>query len=86
MGKKSIFDKKYQAYDQWYERHEDVYQAELNALRDLIPSGKGLEIGVGTGRFAHPFQVEFGIDPALNMLHLAKKRKIKRPKIRFHDI
>jgi len=77
MGKKSIFEKKWQDYDRWYERHADVYQAELNSLRELIPSGRGLEIGVGTGRFAHPFQVEFGIDPALNMLHSAKKRGIK---------
>jgi ubiquinone/menaquinone biosynthesis C-methylase UbiE len=77
MGKKSIFEKKWQDYDRWYERHTDVYQAELNSLRELIPSGRGLEIGVGTGRFAHPFQVEFGIDPALNMLHSAKKRGIK---------
>jgi len=77
MNKKLIFDQKWQEYDQWYERHEDVYQAELNAVLDLVPSGRGLEIGVGTGRFASPFHVEFGIDPSLNMLHLAKKRNIK---------
>lgn len=71
------FDQKWQEYDKWYERHENIYRAELNALRELIPSGKGLEIGAGTGRFAGPLHVEFGIDPSINMLHSAKKRKIK---------
>jgi ubiquinone/menaquinone biosynthesis C-methylase UbiE len=75
--KKLVFEKNCQEYDQWYEEHDDIYQAELDALKDLIPSGKGLEIGVGTGRFAAPFHVEFGIDPAVNMLHLAKKRNVK---------
>jgi len=74
--KSRTFNQNWQEYDKWYEQNESVYEAELNAARELIPSGIGLEIGIGTGRFAQPFHVEFGIDPSLNMLRLSKKRNI----------
>jgi hypothetical protein len=42
-------------YEDWFERHRFAYEAELHALRLLLPKrGTGLEIGVGTGRFAVP--------------------------------
>jgi SAM-dependent methyltransferase len=73
---KNPFDRYWREYDQWYDDHESAYKAELQAVQDLLPLGIGLEIGVGTGRFAAPFQVKFGLDPSLNMLLLAKKRGI----------
>jgi SAM-dependent methyltransferase len=52
-------------YDDWFERHGPAYVSELLAVRALLPwEGRGLEIGVGTGRFAAPMGVKFGIDPA----------------------
>jgi len=77
IKEKIIFEKKWQEYDKWYDDHEAVYKSELHAVKELIPKGTGLEIGVGTGRFAAPCHVEFGIDPSINMLHLAKKRNVK---------
>ncbi len=54
-----------------------AYQSELLAVRALLPwSGLGLEIGVGTGRFAAPLGVQVGIDPAREMLNYAAKRNI----------
>jgi ubiquinone/menaquinone biosynthesis C-methylase UbiE len=38
---------------------------------------KGLEIGVGTGRFAKILGMEYGIDPSERMLSIAKERGIK---------
>jgi SAM-dependent methyltransferase len=38
--------------------------------------GRGLEIGVGTGRFAAPLGVAFGIDPAAEMLGYARGRGV----------
>lgn len=64
-------------YDEWYDTHPALYQSELAALKKVVPSGIGLEIGVGTGRFAAPFSVRFGLDPAINMLRLAKERGIQ---------
>ncbi len=42
-------------------------------MRALLPlEGQGLETGVGTGRFAGPLGVKFGIDPAGEMLGYAR--------------
>jgi SAM-dependent methyltransferase len=65
-------------YDDWFERHRAAYLSELLAVRALLPrSGRGLEIGVGTGRFAAPLGVEFGIDPAAGMLAYARARGVR---------
>jgi ubiquinone/menaquinone biosynthesis C-methylase UbiE len=68
------FQKTWKSYDVWFEKHQALYQTELAALESLVSSGAGLEIGVGTGRFAAPVGVRFGLDPAVSMLRLAKKR------------
>jgi len=70
------FQRTWKSYDAWYDGHQALYQSELAALKKAVPSGEGLEIGVGTGRFAAPLGVRFGLDPAWNMRRLAKKRKI----------
>jgi len=73
-----IFDIYSKEYDQWYEENKFAYLSELGALKKVVPKkGKGLEIGVGTGRFAQPLGVAFGIDPSKKMLEIAKKRGIK---------
>jgi SAM-dependent methyltransferase len=60
------FVRHHRRYDGWFERHRAAYLSELLAVRTLLPwSGRGLEIGIGTGRFAGPLGVEFGIDPAV---------------------
>jgi len=42
-------------YEAWLERHQAAYLSELLALRAFLPwSGQGLEIGVGSARFAAP--------------------------------
>ncbi|MBI4522256.1 MAG: class I SAM-dependent methyltransferase [Deltaproteobacteria bacterium] len=64
-------------YDDWFERHRAAYLSELLAVRALLPwEGQGLEIGVGTGRFAGPLGVKFGIDPAGEMLGYARARGV----------
>jgi ubiquinone/menaquinone biosynthesis C-methylase UbiE len=68
------FEKTWKSYDEWFDGHQALYQTELTALKKVVPSGAGLEIGVGTGRFAAPLGVRFGLDPAIHMLQLAKKR------------
>ena len=70
------FEKTWKDYDEWYDKHPALYRSELAALKMAFPSGVGLEIGVGTGRFAAPLGVRFGLDPAIHMLRLAKQRGI----------
>jgi len=55
-----------------------VYEAELKAVKSLLPEGRrGMEVGVGTGRFAVPFGIEVGIEPSTNMGAVARGRGIK---------
>jgi SAM-dependent methyltransferase len=64
-------------YEDWFERHRAAYLSELLAVRALLPwDGRGLEIGVGTGRFAGPLGVKFGIAPAAEMLGYARTRGV----------
>jgi len=73
----SLFDRYYERYDAWYDRHPFAYESELKALRKLMPSnGRGLEIGVGTGRFAAPLDITIGIDPSYPMIKIARKRGV----------
>jgi SAM-dependent methyltransferase len=72
-----VFDKNWKKYDAWYNRNPAVFQSELKAISAVIPSGCGLEIGVGTGRFASFFRLPFGVDPAFSALRLSAERDIK---------
>jgi len=66
-------------YDHWFEKNRPAYESEIALLKKLIPdTGIGLEIGIGTGRFSYVLGIEWGIDPAHNMLLLAKKRGTNR--------
>jgi SAM-dependent methyltransferase len=65
-------------YDVWFERNPAAYKAELRAIRAALPaSGSGLEIGVGTGRFAAPLGIRAGIDPSPAMAAIARARGIE---------
>ena len=73
----NVFDKHYKKYDAWYDKHKFAFLSELKAIRKVLPRNeKGLEIGVGTGRFASRLGIKYGVDPSENMLKIAKKRGI----------
>jgi ubiquinone/menaquinone biosynthesis C-methylase UbiE len=73
-----VFEKFHKWYDKWFTRHQWVYRSEIEAVSRLIPQrGLGLEVGVGTGRFATPFAVAVGLDPSRSMASIAKKKGIE---------
>ncbi|MCY0867711.1 MAG: class I SAM-dependent methyltransferase [Desulfurococcus sp.] len=64
-------------YDEWFEKHKYAYLSELNAIKLLLPRFKrGLEIGVGTGRFAIPLGIKFGVEPSKRMREIAAQRGV----------
>lgn len=84
------FDKNAGEYDRWYDENSETLVLELSAVRFLmeraqteycVRTGKnrqdGLEVGVGSGRFAQALGIAAGIDPAPNMLDIASQRGIK---------
>jgi SAM-dependent methyltransferase len=71
------FDTNAAAYDLWFDENQTIYQAELEAVKDLIPSaGTGVEIGVGTARFSAPLGIDIGIEPSPAMAVLARRRGV----------
>jgi len=71
------FDRYSEQYELWFERYPYVYQAELRALARLIePGDEGLEIGVGTGRFAVALGIHAGLEPSVPMALIARQRGI----------
>jgi len=74
----SVFDIYTDEYEEWFERNRFAYLSELKLLRILmLKHGRGLEVGIGTGRFAAPLDIGFGIDPSSNMLQMAKNLGIR---------
>jgi SAM-dependent methyltransferase len=71
------FEQNVQRYEEWHERYRFAYASELEAVRALLPKGgDGLEVGVGTGRFAVPLGLREGIEPSRAMGRLAVKRGV----------
>lgn len=64
-------------YEAWFLEHPFAYVSELHAIRALLPKGQGLEIGVGTGRFAAPLGIKKGIEPSRPMADEARKKGIE---------
>jgi SAM-dependent methyltransferase len=78
MPKISPFEKYAEKYEAWFEKNRRVYEAELRAVKAMIPTkGRGLEIGVGTGRFAEPLGIRNGVEPSKRMRAIAQKRGLR---------
>jgi len=73
----NIFDLYYNYYEEWFEKHPHIYKAELDTIKSLLPTGDGIEIGIGTARFAKPLGIKFGIEPSENMAKIARKKGIE---------
>lgn len=78
MPRVAPFNDYHQRYEAWFEKHKAAYISELLALRPFVPwEGRGIEIGVGSGRFAAPLGVKVGLDPSTAMLVHAAARGIE---------
>lgn len=65
-------------YEKWFEDNHKIYESELNAVKANMPSfSRGIEVGVGSGRFAAPLDIRLGLDPSPGMLDISRKRKIE---------
>ena len=77
MPKIKAFDENCKEYDRWYAENQNIYESELNAIKRFIPSGLyGVEIGIGTGRFAVPLNIKIGVEPSISMAEIARSHGI----------
>jgi len=78
MPKISPFEKYVEQYEEWFVENRWVYEVELRAVKAMLPAkGHGVEIGVGTGRFAEPLGIKIGVEPSKRMREIAQKRGIQ---------
>jgi ubiquinone/menaquinone biosynthesis C-methylase UbiE len=78
MAKIEAFEQYSQRYEDWFEKNRFAYESELRAVRMLLPeSDNGMEIGVGSGRFAAPLGIKTGVEPSAKMRAIALQRGIK---------
>jgi ubiquinone/menaquinone biosynthesis C-methylase UbiE len=77
MSSVTVFDQNYLQYDTWFDENAPVFEAEIRALRGLLPTGgTALEVGAGTGRFAVALGIPHAVEPSHNMARVAKSRGI----------
>jgi SAM-dependent methyltransferase len=78
MGKIEPFEMFPERYEEWFEINRFVYESELQAIKQLLPErGKGIEVGVGSGRFAAPLGIKLGIEPSAEMRKIALSKGIE---------
>jgi len=77
MAKIEPFENHSKLYEEWFDTNKFVYYSELKAIRELLPKeGKGIEIGSGSGRFASPLGMVFGVEPSAEMRRLSAEREL----------
>lgn len=77
MARIQPFEEHSVEYEKWFVDNKFVYQSEIMAIRWHLPKkGRGLEIGVGSGRFAAPLGIAEGLEPSPKMAEVARERGI----------
>jgi len=76
MAKTGAFDTQVDRYEGWFEKNRFAYESQIEAVRSVLPPGSGVEVGVGTGRFAAPLGIKLGVDPSGSMREVARKKGV----------
>jgi ubiquinone/menaquinone biosynthesis C-methylase UbiE len=72
------FEKYSERYEDWFYNNKYAYQSEINSIKEILPDfKKGVEIGVGSGRFAEPLGIKYGVEPSDKMRRIATSRGIE---------
>ena len=75
MAKIAPFEKHAKAYEEWFSNHSDLYAAEIQTLKEIVQNRtNGVEIGMGSGRFALPLGITEGIEPSKAMRDIARSK------------
>lgn len=81
MAITTVFENNVSDYEQWYEDHKEVFESEVSALRaqfETLPENlRGIEVGLGTGRFSEALGIKEGVEPSAAMAEKAEQRGIE---------
>ncbi|MGV9203680.1 MAG: class I SAM-dependent methyltransferase [Promethearchaeia archaeon] len=74
MPRTKPFNQHPERYEQWFNKHKYAYKSELLAIKKHLPQeGFGMEVGIGSGKFAKPLNINLGIEPSREMRMLCRK-------------
>lgn len=76
MAKTNVFDENIDLYEEWFSKFPAVFESELSAIREVLPAGEGVEIGIGSGIFASRLGIRQGVEPSKVMAARAEERGI----------
>ena len=75
---KSVFNEHSAEYDRWFDDNPNTHACQVRLLRKAVgTTGTGLEVGVGSGRFAVPLGIRYGIDPSENLIAMARGKGVE---------
>ncbi len=78
MAKIEPFELFADAYDDWFIKNKNIYELEIEAVKQLMPTDAyGLEVGIGSGKFAVPLGIKTGVEPSKAMAKKASELGIK---------
>ena len=78
MARTEAFEKHSEEYEAWFETHPKLYEAEIKTIQTLLlPFENGVEIGIGSGRFALPLGIKKGIEPSKKMAQIARSKGLE---------
>lgn len=78
MARTEAFEKYSGEYEAWFETYPELYEAEIKTIQKLLlPFENGVEIGIGSGRFALPLGIKKGIEPSKKMAQIARSKALE---------
>jgi SAM-dependent methyltransferase len=79
IAKIKPFETHAEEYDAWYDLHPYVFESEVEAIRNMLPYGesRGIEVGLGTGRFSTALGLKEGVEPSFAMRRIALGRGVE---------
>ncbi len=81
MAKRDPFETHIEEYEAWFEKYPAVYDSEVLAIQrhfEELPSNlSGIEVGIGTGKYARPLGIKTGVEPAKAMRDRAIKNGLE---------
>lgn len=81
MANTEVFETHVAEYEAWFERNPEVFDSEILAIRrhfqELPENLLGIEVGMGSGRYARALGIKEGVEPATRMRKLATEKGLE---------
>ncbi|HEY9183697.1 MAG TPA: class I SAM-dependent methyltransferase [Salegentibacter sp.] len=81
MANTEVFERNVAEYEAWFDRFPAIFDSEILAIRrhfqELPENILGIEVGMGSGRYAQALGIKEGVEPATSMRNLALDKALE---------